>query len=353
MDIEKIKETPIADFLSRLGFHPVKKRGAVLWYHAPYRGDKSPSFKLDTRKEKWFDFGMGEGGDIFTLAGKLIPSNDLTSGRVCSRSAESMQASLCSRSTADFIRQAQYITETMNLPMPEIKGTEYLKDLPDEEPQFSNVEVLPLGHYALRQYLAERAIPFEVASRYCKELHYDLRNKRYFAIGFPNDKGGYEVRNKFFKGCVAPKGTTFIKAGNEQGSECNVFEGFFDFLSAVTINQNAAQKDNLVLNSIIYMRKSTDLLSQYDHIHAYLDNDEAGRKAVQTLKDSLGEKVIDHTADYKGCKDFNEFLVKNQQNINHQNSTNNESNNNYEECNEEISEGGLHGSRRVLHRCLR
>ena len=201
MDIEKIKETPIADFLSRLGFHPVKRRGAVLWYHAPYRGDKSPSFKLDTRKEKWFDFGMGEGGDM------------------------------------------------MNLPMPEIKGTEYLKDLPDEEPQFSNVEVLPLGHYALRQYLTERAIPFEVASRYCKELHYDLRNKRYFAIGFPNDKGGYEVRNKFFKGCVAPKGTTFIKAGNESGRECNVFEGFFDFLSAVTINQDAAEKDNLVLNS--------------------------------------------------------------------------------------------------------
>ena len=271
---------------------------------------------------------MGEGGDIFTLAGKLIPSND-------------------------FIRQAQYITETMNLPMPEIKGTEYLKDLPDEEPQFSNVEVLPLGHYALRQYLTERAIPFEVASRYCKELHYDLRNKRYFAIGFPNDKGGYEVRNKFFKGCVAPKGTTFIKAGNESGRECNVFEGFFDFLSAVTINQDAAEKDNLVLNSIIYLRKSTDLLSQYGHVHAYLDNDDAGKKAVQTLKDSLGEKVIDHIANYNGCKDLNEFLVKNQQNINHQKTTNNESNINNEECNEEISEGGLHGSRRVLHRCLR
>ena len=132
-----------------------------------------------------------------------------------------------------------------------------------------------------------------------------------------------------------------------------MFEGFFDFLSAVAINQDAAQKDNLILNSIIYLRKSTDLLSQYDQIHAYLDNDDAGRKAVQTLKECLGEKVIDHTADYNGCKDLNEYLVKNQQNINHQNSTNNESNNNNEECNEEISEGGLHGSRRVLHRCLR
>lgn len=328
MDIEKIKETPIADFLSRLGFHPVKGRGGVLWYHSPYRSDKSPSFKLDTRKEKWFDFGMGEGGDIFTLAGKLIPSTD-------------------------FIRQAQYITETMNLPMPEIRGTEYQKDLQDEESQFRNVEVLPLGHYALRQYLAERSIPFEVAGQYCKEVHYDLRDKRYFAIGFPNDKGGYEVRNKFFKGCVAPKGTTFIKAGNESDRECNVFEGFFDFLSAVAINHDAAQKDNLVLNSIIYLRKSTDLLSQYDHIHAYLDNDDAGKKAVLVLKDSLGDKVIDHTADYNGCKDLNEYLVKNQQNINHQNSTNNENNIKNEECNQEFSEGGLHGSRRVLHRCLR
>ena len=285
MDIEKIKDTPITDFLSRLGFHPVKKRATVLWYHSPYRNDKSPSFKLDTRKEKWFDFGMGEGGDIFTLAGKLIPSND-------------------------FIRQAQYIAETMKLPMPEIKGTEYLKNLPDEEPQFSNVEVQPLGHYALRQYLAERAIPFEVAARYCKEVHYDLRSKRYFAIGFPNDKGGYEVRNKFFKGCIAPKGTTLIRCGEQPSRECNVFEGFFDFLSAVALGR-AEGMDSLMLNSIIYLRKSTDLLSQYGHVHAYLDNDDAGKKAVQTLKDRLGEKVIDHTADYSGSKDLNEFLVKN------------------------------------------
>ncbi len=331
MEIEKIKEMPIADFLSRLGFHPIRRRGTALWYHSPYRSDKSPSFKLDTRKGKWYDFGMDEGGDIFTLAGKLIP-------------------------TTDFIRQAQYITETMNLPMPEIRGKEYQKMMEDTEPQFSNVEVLPLGHYALRQYLMERAIPFDVASLYCKEIHYDLHGKRYFAIGFPNDKGGYELRNKFFKGCVAPKGTTFIKAMEQQGSECNVFEGFFDFLSAVTL-YGASQKDNLVLNSIIYLRKSTDLLNQYDTVHAYLDNDDAGRKAVQTLKDSLGEKVIDHVSEYSGIKDLNEFLVKNrqQQNINnHQNKTNNEKNNiNHEEDSEELSEGGLHGSRRVLHRCLR
>ena len=279
MDIEKIKETPIADFLSRLGFHPVKRRSAVLWYHAPYRGDKSPSFKLDTRKEKWFDFGMGEGGDIFTLAGKLISSND-------------------------FIRQAQYITETMNLPMPEIKGTEYLKNLPDEEPQFSNVEVLPLGHYALRQYLSERAIPFEVASRYCKELHYDLHSKRYFAIGFPNDKGGYEVRNKFFKGSIPPKAVSLIRNGS---ATVNVYEGFMDYLSGLTLGYGRTE-DNLVLNSVANREKAYRHLDGYDQIKCWLDNDDAGKKCLEALQKRYGEKVKDFSVVFRPCKDVNEYL---------------------------------------------
>lgn len=326
MDIGKIRDTPIADFLGRLGYHPVKGHGGVLWYHSPYRGDKKPSFKLDTRKEKWFDFGMDEGGDIFTLAGKMIPSND-------------------------FIRQARYIAETMQLPMPEMKGAEYPKMVDDTEPQFANVEVLPLGHHALRQYLAERAIPFEVADRYCKEVRYDLRGKHYFAIGFPNDRGGYEVRNRFFKGCIAPKGTTVIRHDSLPSEECCVFEGFADFLSAVALGR-AEGMDSLVLNSIIYLRRSADLLSQYGHIHAYLDNDEAGRNGVQTLKNCLGEKVIDHVADYSGCKDLNEFLVKNQQKMNSDNlkTTSNEGDINNGKSNREDGETGLHGNRRALHR---
>lgn len=329
VDISKIRETPIADLLGRLGFQPVRKHGAVLWYHAPYRNDRSPSFKLDTSREKWFDFGIGEGGDIFTLAGKLIPSDD-------------------------FIRQAHYITESMSLPMPEVKGTEYQNMAGNAEPQFSNVEVLPLRHYALRQYLAERAIPFEVACRYCKEVHYDLRGKRYFAIGFPNAKDGYEVRNRFFKGCIAPKDTTFIMAGNEPGSDCNVFEGFFDFLSAVTMNNDVAQKDNLILNSIIYLRKSTDLLARYEHVHAFIDNDEAGKKAVQMLKDILGDRVVDNAASYFGCKDLNEFLIKKRHdyNNNHQEKTSNESNINNEEGNPEDCGAVLHDNGRILHHSL-
>jgi hypothetical protein len=94
------------------------------------------------------------------------------------------------------------------------------------------------------------------------------------------------------------------------------------------------------------------LLSQYGHIHAYLDNDEAGRNGIQTLKDCLGEKVIDHAADYSGCKDLNEFLVKNQQKMNNDNlkTTSNEGDINKGKSNREDGETGLHGNHRALHR---
>ena len=47
-----------------------------MWYSAPYRTERTPSFKVDIAKNVWFDFGMGKGGDIFDLAGAFIGSED-------------------------------------------------------------------------------------------------------------------------------------------------------------------------------------------------------------------------------------------------------------------------------------
>ena len=59
--------------------------------------------------------------------------------------------------------------------------------------------------------------------------------KPYFAIGFPNTAGGYEVRNPFFKGCVAPKDITHIRQQGVPRNMCYLFEGFMDYLSFLTI----------------------------------------------------------------------------------------------------------------------
>ncbi len=63
---------PIAVFLARLGHEPVRRSGNELWYIAPYRGERTPSFRVNVAKQLWYDFGLGKGGDIFTLAGEFI-----------------------------------------------------------------------------------------------------------------------------------------------------------------------------------------------------------------------------------------------------------------------------------------
>lgn len=76
MDARQMREIPIADFLNAMGIHPTKQKGNALWYSAPYRMERRPSFKVDINRNVWFDFGTGKGGDIFDLAGAFIGSED-------------------------------------------------------------------------------------------------------------------------------------------------------------------------------------------------------------------------------------------------------------------------------------
>ena len=76
------------------------------------------------------------------------------------------------------------------------------------KPSFQQLEVVPLSSPALYSYLRQRGINTELAKRECREVRYLTDGKPYFAVGFPNRSGGYEIRNKFFKGCIAPKDIT-------------------------------------------------------------------------------------------------------------------------------------------------
>ena len=74
-DIENMRQIPIADFLARLGHEPVRRSGNELWYRAPYRSERTPSFRVNVAKQLWYDFGLGKGGDIFTLVGEIHSGN--------------------------------------------------------------------------------------------------------------------------------------------------------------------------------------------------------------------------------------------------------------------------------------
>ncbi len=280
MNIEAIRTIPLADFLARLGHEPVRRSGNELWYIAPYRGERTPSFRVNVAKQLWYDFGLGKGGDIFTLAGELLQSDD-------------------------FMAQARFIAEAANMT---VAGWEKPTYLPKQtEPVFEDVEVAPLLRSPLTEYLEERGIPIGVASRHCCCLNYGVRGKRYFAIGFPNMTGGYEVRSRYFKGCIPPKDVSLVMAKEIPADECLVFEGFMDFLSAETL-QVTGNADCLVLNSVANVEKAAGLLDGYGRIGCLLDRDEAGRRTLDALAKRYGARVADRSSLYDGCKDLNEYL---------------------------------------------
>ena len=77
MTTEEAKKIRIADYLHCLGYSPVKQQGVNLWYKSPFREENEPSFKVNTEREQWFDFGLGKGGNIIALAAHLYATESV------------------------------------------------------------------------------------------------------------------------------------------------------------------------------------------------------------------------------------------------------------------------------------
>lgn len=283
MNINDIKQIKLQDFLAAIGCKPVKQYGVNLMYLSPLRAEKHASFKVNTELNKWYDFGIGRGGNIIALAELLYNSSDVS-----------------------------YLIHQIERNAPSSVSV----SLPTTKPitpqnSFEHLQVLPITHPALIKYLEERCIDVEMARTVCKELHFDTRGKHYFGIGFPNIAGGYEIRNPFFKGCIAPKDISHFYA-EEPKKVCLIFEGFMDFLSFMTLrrkeNDGLKRQDYLVLNSVTNIHKAAKRLSRYDSVQCFLDNDNAGRNAYLQLSKELGKSVTDASTLYNGFKDLNEYL---------------------------------------------
>ena len=176
------------------------------------------------------------------------------------------------------------------------------------------IEEKPLEHPGLLEYLQSRKIDLTIAREHCREVHYQTGGREYFAIGFANDAGGYEIRNPSFKGCIAPKDITHIRQKDKKET-CFLFEGFMDYLSLLTIRQQLNPEypssnwhDNIILNSTANLQKALPLLADYDQTYCFLDNDKAGMTVFRELQKELGYLVRDSSHHYSGYKDLNEYL---------------------------------------------
>ena len=280
--IKEIKSIPLASFLSRLGHEPTARKGTKLWYKSPLRQEHTPSFKVETALNCWYDFGLGRGGNIIDLAAELYQSTDLRHILRC---------------IAD------------SYPVPSVPTVASSFAPRHSAPNMEQFEVVPLEHRALVAYLQERGIPAHIAKANCKEAHYSVNGKSYFAVAFENVSGGWELRNRYFKGCRGRKDISYLPwARDSPSAECAVFEGFMDYLSALTLDIISGA-DAIILNSIVNVNKAVPFLRGYKTINSYLDNDNAGQTALSELTAIYGSTVIDRSTLYSEFNDLNEYLT--------------------------------------------
>ena len=292
--IKEIKSIPLATFLSQLGHEPTARKGTRLWYRSPLRQEHTPSFKVETTLNCWYDFGLGKGGNIIDLAAELYQSTDLR---------------YIMRCIAD------------SCPVPSVQTVASTSFQRHSAPSMEQFKVVPLEHRALVAYLQERGIPAQIAKANCKEAHYSVngssrsafgaerRKNSYFAVAFENVSGGWELRNLYFKGCRGLKDISYLPwARDGPTTECAVFEGFIDYLSALTLGIISGA-DAIILNSVVNVNKAVPYLKGYPIINCYLDNDNAGKTALAELTAIYGSTVIDRSTLYSEFNDLNDFLV--------------------------------------------
>ena len=292
-DLSRIKRYSIVEYLERKGIKPVRSTPAYALYHSPLREDTHPSFKVDTEKNLWIDYAEGKGGSIIDLCMRLegctlsetirhLGRNTLDD-TVHSPYKESVQDTFMQES----IRQAASTNG----------GARRLTGISD---------TLPLH---LQKYLTEeRCINMEKAMPFLRYISYEIRGLHYQAIGFANQSGGYELRdNGMFKGTIAPKDITPIFTDGVD-PVC-IFEGFMDFLSFLSMKEEIISHC-LVMNSVSNVARAIRYLNDrhLTHIRAFLDNDDAGRKATNDFI-RAGFKVEGMSVHYGRFKDLNEYHI--------------------------------------------
>lgn len=308
--IEKLKDIPITQYLASIGHFPDKKAGAELQYFSPIRDESTASFFVNPDKNVFQDFG-GEKGDIIRLVSIINKSGFVQSCQILQAWAPGEMEPV-SRANSD-----------ANCPQTRTK------DDSQNAGKIRLIKVVELNNSALIRYAENRGIPFLLAAKYCKEVHYENNGRKYYALGFESDKGGFELRNsvggKEFKACISPKGITTILAPGS--TAISVFEGFFDFLSALVYYRVSESKNSVViLNSTSNLKSAFVELGKYHKIYTYLDNDAGGIKANQDIEKwnkFRGESTVNATnfTDenprfsivnrsnlYSGFKDFSEMI---------------------------------------------
>ena len=301
MKIEELKRIPIWELLSHLGIEPVSKRGggAQLMYHSPLRPDRNASFSVSTRKNLWMDFGTSQGGNVIDLA--IALKGYCTFSEAVTWLEEQARWFHKDILYEDFSRYD-------DAHMSRLSGHSGI----------SNMRVEELTSPRLLEYLESRGIPAAIGQRYCKEAHYTVRDREYYGVVFLNILGGMEIRSRSFKGCHGVKAPSVVSMEKtKRTSCCCVFEGFMDFLSYMVLEEKGVPDivqsfpyDCIILNSTSIIQRAIPFIGVYHIAYCYLDNDFAGKQALDTLDLLMPGRIFEMSTRFSPYNDLNDYLMQ-------------------------------------------
>lgn len=305
------KRIDINLLLKSLGYKPTSEKEKESWYLSPFRSEKDASFRVNNCMQLWYDYGLGQGGDIIKL-GCILFSCDVAGFL---NKLEGMNFSFSQPISKKMYDTNEKIKILSIHPISDPHIITYIKNRAIDinvakrfcnEIHFS-VNSIPYSDSDILSYIKKRAIDIDIAKRFCKEIHYSVNSKRFKSIGFPNRSGGWELRSKTFKGATSKDISLICR---DSSTVC-VFEGFFDLLSYVQLKPVESKKyDLLSLNSLALIDKSLEILVKYKEIKLFLDNDEAGEAATERILGLKLSLTIDNSKEYSAQKDLNEHLVE-------------------------------------------
>lgn len=283
MNCTEAKKINIVGFLREIGINPTRAERNIFWYCSPLRNEETPSFKIDDNKNIWFDHGAGNGGTLIDLVKQMYRVEISEALRIISGNRQT-------NPSFSFHQQ-------------------------DKESTYFEVDhVQNLQNAALIQYAESRGIPSIIAAKYVKEAYWKNPNwtpgkiKNYFAIAFKNDLGGYELRSLNFKACCKPKTITTINSKTETNT-VNIFEGFFDFLSAlVHYHTTTSKHTSIIMNGCGFIEKVINLSLNFERINLFLDNDMRGEETANRIQSLRPEAINQAKIIYPKYKDFNDFI---------------------------------------------
>ena len=252
-----------------------RKTSKEVWFF--YQNENTASFKIDIRINKWYNFSIGKGGNTLDMVIHILNCN--------------------------VFKALQFLNDdSVNLSFHKPLNDVFLKGK-----EYEIIKLKKIEHKALINYLSLRKINISLAQEYCFEIDYKFNSNIFFAIAFKNNSNGFEIRNKFFKGCLGKKEITLI---NNNYNVVSLFESWSDFLSYLTLKKNPPEENYIILNSTSMAKNVLPLLTHYSKVKIFLDNDEAGNRATKLIIKNIKNEVIDNRVHYWDCKDLNEFLIK-------------------------------------------